>query len=482
MPATAAPLLALLGALPASPSQGQVDLADLAACLMRLEATLERHAPSEERRALVERRFDAATRRFFLADFATAVRELDALRCELLPESGRTGARVCTALRLRPDPEVHALGSPGPLRVWLEPVYELLLDEDESVLAELVLCDASGRVRASCPVSLQEDATFPLEQRLELEPWPEIPESFSLELRSAGESHAQAFLGIAPAPPAEAAASHLAALEALALEGEELERAARVFRARVRLLTADPSKDASALSRLDPVRLQLELAAERVLLAAGRDPYPGRRGELWRVVVVGRTEVPLRLFVPPDRPASEPLPLVIAFHGAGGNENMFFDAYGRGILRAEAERRGFALAAPSTYAFLRGEASFDALLSELERCLPVDPERVFLLGHSLGAGAADRLARTRAERVAAVACLAGGGGFEARAEAVPLLVALGELDGIVPSAPLARAAERAREAGRRVELFRMAGRGHTLMVGEAVPAALDFFEACVPPR
>ena len=42
----------------------------------------------------------------------------------------------------------------------------------------------------------------------------------------------------------------------------------------------------------------------------------------------------------------KPLPLVIALHGAGGSENMFFDAYGNGKIVDLCRKRGWLLVAP----------------------------------------------------------------------------------------------------------------------------------------
>lgn len=125
-------------------------------------------------------------------------------------------------------------------------------------------------------------------------------------------------------------------------------------------------------------------------------------------------------------------PLVIALHGAGGSENMFFDGHGDGKIVRLTQARGWHLAAP------RVGRGFDlaALTQDLIHVLDADPERVFILGYSMGAA----MAISSVEALEAVGLdvagmvLMGGGrpvSGESQLEALkrlPLFIQAGERD------------------------------------------------------
>lgn len=177
--------------------------------------------------------------------------------------------------------------------------------------------------------------------------------------------------------------------------------------------------------------------------------------------------VPFQLILPEG---DAPTALVIALHGAGGDERMFLAGYGAGRLDRLARDLGFAVVSPLTTGIAGRPERLDALVQLVRERVAVDPGRIYLLGHSMGAGAAWQLARARPDLIAAVACIAGacgtGGG------GAPLLVVAGETDPLGPPARLAAAAQAGRESGQTVE-FRIAeGWGHTLVVGEVLPEVI----------
>src|SRR5690606_5165427 len=133
------------------------------------------------------------------------------------------------------------------------------------------------------------------------------------------------------------------------------------------------------------------------------------------------------LFVPAAPPRADRAPLVIAVHGAGGSENLFFDGYGDGKVVQLAAPRGWFVVAP------RNELSgIDnaALAASLAERYPIDLTKVFLVGHSMGAMAVMQNASRTPDRFAAVAAL-GGGGSVRRSDAltkVPFFVGVGSRD------------------------------------------------------
>lgn len=125
----------------------------------------------------------------------------------------------------------------------------------------------------------------------------------------------------------------------------------------------------------------------------------------------------------------KPTPVLFAFHGAGGSENMFFDTYGAGRLIDLASERGWIVIAPRQT--LNGLGlNIVEMLDELEKSLPIDRSRVMLVGHSMGAAQAMQQVSNYPQQIFAVAAL-GGGGTVKRSDAleqIPFYVAAGDRD------------------------------------------------------
>jgi predicted esterase len=155
-------------------------------------------------------------------------------------------------------------------------------------------------------------------------------------------------------------------------------------------------------------RLLAEAEGAVTAVSAGKRYYGSPRvGQFWLTVPLKKGAVPLRQLAPEAARRGKPLPLVIALHGAGGSENMFFDAYGRGAIVRLCEERGWLLAAPRG-SLLSMTPPLAELIGAVGRLYPVDTERVFVVGHSLGAIQAVTVARQAPQAFAGVAALAGG--------------------------------------------------------------------------
>jgi predicted esterase len=181
-------------------------------------------------------------------------------------------------------------------------------------------------------------------------------------------------------------------------------------------------------------RLLVEAESLAALPPDGKYFEASKTGEFWMTLSTAKGEAPIRVFVPPQAREGKPLPLVVAMHGAGGTENMFFDAYGHGEVVRQCEQRGWLLVAPR--ANFIGSAPIAAIVDELAKRYPVDSKRVFLVGHSMGAGQAMALAQQSPERWAGVAAL-GGSGRVNKPDAfqqVPLYLGCGTEDFALPGA------------------------------------------------
>lgn len=223
---------------------------------------------------------------------------------------------------------------------------------------------------------------------------------------------------------------------------------------------------------------ETDFAALALLADAERIVECVRKGEAWFTdrlrgdhlvqLRYGNRTLPIRCFVPEK--LATPAPLVIAFHGAGGSENMFFDAYGAGEIVRRCRALGWVLVTPRG-----GMAEPAAGVAELARCLPIDQKRVFLVGHSMGAANAAAAAPDIPD-LAGVALLGGGGMIRGRWSAIPTFLGAGSADFGLSGV---RNSQRALE---RQKLERLVFREypeveHLAVVAVALPEVFDFFLA-----
>lgn len=176
-------------------------------------------------------------------------------------------------------------------------------------------------------------------------------------------------------------------------------------------------------------------------LEAGRDPFASRRGDFRKAYLsnVDNTLQPYRIFVPSSYDGSKPFPLIIALHGMGGDENSYFDQYGQGAFKVEAEKRGYIVACPKgrqPASMYLGPAEKDVLdvIEEVKRAYRIDTDRIYATGHSMGGFGTWSIAMGHPQIFAALAPIAGGGnpmGMSKIAH-IPQLVVHGDNDKTVP--------------------------------------------------
>jgi predicted esterase len=180
-----------------------------------------------------------------------------------------------------------------------------------------------------------------------------------------------------------------------------------------------------------PANKILASLEEQTLAADQSEPYLGRSrtGQFWATLVTksGR-KVPSRIFVPEAAAKGDLLPLVVALHGAGGSENMFFETYGHGAIVDRCRERGWLLIAPRSTAY--SGTPIEEIVEEMAKLYPVDLKKVMLIGHSMGAGQAVAAASSTPSKFAAIAALGGGGQvpLTASLKALPIFVGVGSED------------------------------------------------------
>ena len=193
----------------------------------------------------------------------------------------------------------------------------------------------------------------------------------------------------------------------------------------------------------------------------------------------GKIVTPCRLFVPEDLDPKTPVPLVVAMHGAGGSENMFFEGYGAGHIVRLCKDRGWLLVSPRAgLGFgLTPAPPVGDIVDELAKHYPVDPKRVFILGHSMGSSMAFDAVQKDPGKFAAVACLAGGGSVrkaEVFAE-LPVFIGVGDKDFAVKTAKGLQAnLEKAK--AKNVTFKEYPDVEHLVIVREALGDVFDLFD------
>jgi len=219
--------------------------------------------------------------------------------------------------------------------------------------------------------------------------------------------------------------------------------------------------------------------AEQLVAAAGKGErfYAApKTGEFWLSVPTSEKRTTrVRVFVPPPRPDGAAPPLVLALHGAGGSENMFFDSYGDGEIVRQCERRGWMLVAPRL-GF--GGVAAGPLLDALAERFAFDASRVFLVGHSMGAGAGCALVLDQPARYRAFAALGGGQALKnaEKLRNLDVFVAAGERDFGLGGAKQLHASLVA--AGcERAQLRVIANTEHLLVVQDALPEVFALFDS-----
>ncbi len=133
----------------------------------------------------------------------------------------------------------------------------------------------------------------------------------------------------------------------------------------------------------NPATMETELPlVQWVFQAEALEEGKAQPADLDQVYFARQGSTVLRAAFPKQRP-NGPMNVVIALHGAGGSENMFFESYGRGAAVSEALKRGWAFVSPRA-----GARSIDDSLDWLTSVRGVKLGKVFVMGHSMGAGLA----------------------------------------------------------------------------------------------
>jgi predicted peptidase len=105
---------------------------------------------------------------------------------------------------------------------------------------------------------------------------------------------------------------------------------------------------------------------------------------------VDGTKQPYRLYLPSAYDGKKKLPMLVALHGTGGDQDKYFDHvdYGSGIYKKEAEKRGLVVVCPhgrgtTEYRGI-GENDVLTVIEEVCRNYAIDRDRIVCSGQSMG--------------------------------------------------------------------------------------------------
>jgi poly(3-hydroxybutyrate) depolymerase len=426
--------------------------ADVAEAYLALERAHRAHPPGENA-AEINRAFDDATIRFFAGRNVVEALRVTTNRLRF-GEDITPNQAYASSLRVSARPAVLNLAKPEAVTLNVEQMY----DAPAVGAVTVKILSPTGRVVFEAPVTGPR-ADLPVEAakcRVG---------TYRVQIESSGDVQFTTRWVVTERALSEIREELLK--EVATVEG--LEQAVAAFRARARLLSDTPSAEETAQFQSDPIQLREELEREAADIRAGKDPYSGRKGDHWRVFSYRGAEIPCRVFAPAGA-IGKASPLVIALHGAGGDENIWMDGYGAGELKHQAEKHGFVVVSPRTEMLIGNAPVFDALVEAVGELYPVS--RVYLIGHSMGAMASTGLSAQRPDKVAAACLIAGTGQFASSSRRPPTLVISGDLDPLMRADHVRAGVAAAKKAGQPVELWMLEGRGHTLLVGEQMPAAI----------
>lgn len=144
------------------------------------------------------------------------------------------------------------------------------------------------------------------------------------------------------------------------------------------------------------------------------------------------------LDLPSDYDASAPArPLIIAYHGTGGSYQAWLDVYklrevvGDGAILVYPDALPNA-AGTKQWNFATDFRMFEELLAQLPARISFDSNRVFVTGHSSGAGLTNEIGCRYGDRIRAIAPVAGGLTTYSCVGAVAVIQVQGRKDSLVP--------------------------------------------------
>jgi predicted peptidase len=218
-----------------------------------------------------------------------------------------------------------------------------------------------------------------------------------------------------------------------------------------------------------------------VAVQNGRDPMAGVTGDVhlaYRSSLDGML-LPYRIYVPKGYTPTLNYPLIVFLHGAMSDENTFMAPE---VLQPAAERYGYLVVAingrgPISFYSKDSGAQQDMLdvMALMQKYYKIDPNRVFLTGHSMGGMGTWKLGLEFRENFAALAPQAGTGLMPdldatlATGKKIPILITVGGKDPHVPPGPAIEVYRKLKEAGYPTKIVVYPEDDHNTVFHSSVP-------------
>lgn len=250
------------------------------------------------------------------------------------------------------------------------------------------------------------------------------------------------------------------------------------FKERASAIAASPDPDIAVLGKL--LQDQSEGKTEQdvdmldvISLGEGLASGTIRKADVddWPVAIEGSTRLKARFRGRPDDDET----LVIALHGAGGSENLFFQGYGKGLAVGEAMKRSWAFIAPRS-----SPTAVKDSLAWVKRIRGRTPKRVIVMGHSMGGGLALQSGSVTPKPRAVVLFAPAGRQVPESLKDVPMYLAVGRQE-IMMLGASAQEIRKSRESAPNFRFNLVDPCEHLMIVADALPDAYKWLDETLKP-
>ena len=443
-----------------SQSLCQIPRYELGKRVKRFERSFEPMLANDSVRKQVLPHLQAAVSGFFTLRATDACRELDEASLKL--SQGQSPSLAMLALLL--EPERRLIGSDATeLLVKIRPMYGEPPVKSTTVQVTLVAPD--GTTSAKQAATTNDESV-----KLEFKSLPEGDYTLVSQIGQFPLTKTQQTISVV-----RDVGLRLSKLESAAKENDPdrtkpLTGYVRDWARRVRSLQKNQKPETDIPAHALLVQLETWMRTGKPVLRASCSRM---------VLAAGRKTLACRVRLCDGALEGKAKPVVIALHGAGGSESMFYETYGAGKVVDLCEKRDWVLVCPRISSFLGLTLSADEMLQSLERQgVSIDREMVFVVGHSMGVGEAMSLARQET-KLTAIAALGGGGSSAVSKQnsGTPFYVAAGDQDfGRTGAAGLARGLKR---RGVEAQFHTFKNTEHFGIVQIALDDVFSFFDDAV---
>ena len=355
--------------------EAQPGLLQLAHAYRETERSLEAFPfKSPQECADCNRAMDRVALHFFSGSFSEAIHAMHDIALQrTLKETCTDVDRAVASLELEITPNDWVLGTREEPRMRLRSLYPIDLKEPLEISVVMKWTPRGRQPVTGNPVQARLEPN----SKCEMEIAPAELHSLLTQVGShestidvevmapTGSSAPQLPFNLVSAPLESIAATLRNRLQKCPASANLSSEALLICERRIALLDSKAERDQISRWTLGTIPLKQAIDSEIEVLEQGNSPYRDTRGDIWMSLSVRGTQIPVRVYRPITADPGETLPVVIALHGAGGNEHMFFETLGNGRIKKLAEQFKFIAVSPATIPLLTNQQLFPIFLDEL---------------------------------------------------------------------------------------------------------------------